>query len=180
MSSDRSHVDLETLVRLFYDRPADLGAFDAVTAEVTPEPYRGLLAHEHHMTVTVEAFHRASVSVEALATLVTPTHYARKIVLRREPDRQVVQFGIMRVDLRLVSPAVRREIEAQRSPLGHVLIRHGVLRSIHLVSLWKVVPAAELLERFAAPSGTIPYGRTALIACDLKPAVELLEIVAPV
>lgn len=180
MSTDRSHVDLETLIRLFDDRPETLGSFEAVSADQMPEPYRGLLAHEHHMTVTVEAFHRCAVGVEVLASQTTATHYSRKILLRRQRDNQVVQFGVMRVDLRLLSPAVRREIEAQQTPLGHVLIRHGVLRSIHLASLWKVVPGEELLRHFAAAPGAVTYGRTALIACDLKPAVELLEIVAPV
>lgn len=179
MASERSHVDLETLVRLFYPSPDALGQFEAVSAADMPANYRGLLAHEHHMTVTVEAFHRCAVEVEVLASHVTQTHYARKILLRREPERQVVQFGIMRVDLRLLEPPVRREIEEQQTPLGHVLIRHGVLRSIHLASLWKVRPGSELQAHFAADPSAVTYGRTALIACNLQPAVELLEIVAP-
>jgi hypothetical protein len=30
------------------------------------------------------------------------------------------------------------------------------------------------------PKGTLTYGRTALIHCNQEPAIELLEIVAPV
>lgn len=180
MTPDRAQVDLAALVRLFYANPGALGVFAPVTAEQMPPDYRKLLAHEHHMTVTVEAYHRAAVDVEVLDTLVTATHYARKILLRRRTDRQVVQFGIMRVDLRLVEPAVRQEIAAQQTPLGHILIRHGVLRSIHLATLWRVEPGAELAGYLGSRPDQATYGRTAIIACNLQPAIELLEIVTPV
>jgi hypothetical protein len=38
-----------------------------------------LLAHDSHMTVTVERFHNGHVDVRVLETNITPTHYARKI-----------------------------------------------------------------------------------------------------
>src|SRR5262245_4359486 len=72
--------DLATLVALFYESPQILGAFDYVTAEEMPPRYAGLLAHEAHMTVTVEQFHRSPVDVAVLDRRVTPSHYARKIL----------------------------------------------------------------------------------------------------
>lgn len=172
--------DLQTLVGLFYDAPEELGEFHTVAAADMPPDYRTLLAHEHHMTVTVERFHESLVDVRVLRKVVTKNHYAREILLTRQNDGHVVQYGIMRVTLAFLSPAVRQEIEAAETPLGRILINHGVLRSIHLVSLLSVTPAKVLSDLFNSPPGEPTYGRTAMIYCDNEPAIELLEIVAPV
>ncbi len=178
-SSARELVTLDSLVRLFHDAPHELGRFEEVTASAMPAVYRELLAHEHHMTVTVEAHHRSPVDVEVLSRHSTPTHYAREILLRRRSDRQVVQFGIMRLNLSHLSEQVRAEVESETVPLGHVLIRFGVLRSIHVASLWRVTPGPRLAEWFGLVEPRITYGRTALIHCDDGPVVELLEVVTP-
>ena len=172
-------VDLETLVRLFYDDGGELGLFTEKSAEAMPAAYRPLLAHTGHMTETVEAHHGDRVDVEVLAKRVTASHYARKILLRRRRDRRVVQFGIMRVAFAYLPAAARAEIEAETTPLGRVLIEHNVLRSVELVALWRVEPGRDLQKLFGIPAGVETYGRTALIYCNHEPAVELLEIVTP-
>jgi chorismate-pyruvate lyase len=170
---------LETLIALFFAAPEPLGRFRDVAPDDLPRPYARLLAHEHHMTVTVEAFHHDVVDVRVLQRTRTPSHYAREILLTRRGDGRVVQYGIMRVRLDCLGPEVRAQIEAEDTPLGHVLIRHGVLREVHLRRLWEVQPGPRLRELFAGDERTT-YGRTAMIDLDGEPAVELLEIVAPV
>jgi chorismate-pyruvate lyase len=172
--------DLDTLVRLFYPRTSLLGRFDEVDSQTLERDYRMLLAHDSHMTVTVERFHNGPVDVRVLETRLSGTHYARKILLARQSDGVVVQFGIMRLDFSCVSPEVRREVESQSAPLGHILIQHNVLREVHLTKLWKVTPGEDLRSLFNLTPGQITYGRTAIIHCDGEPAVELLEIVTPV
>ncbi|MEX2186965.1 MAG: hypothetical protein WD875_09235 [Pirellulales bacterium] len=176
--------DLTELIRLFYETPADLGDFAPVAADELPDPYRGLLAHDQHMTVTVERFHGCLVDVRVIEYKSSPPHYARKILLTRQSDGAVVLFGIVRIDLDQVDPATRDEILARRKPLGRILIEHNVLREVELVDLWRVTPAAELRQLFAGSesaqtTSASTYGRTALIHCNGRPAVELLEIVAP-
>jgi hypothetical protein len=179
---------LHALVSLFYDDVFDLGDFQPVAPSEMPEAYRRLLAHENHMTVTVEEHHGCPVDVVVLERRISGTHYARKIVLCRQSDHEVVQFGIMRVKLDQLSAATCEAIRREDAPLGRILIEHQVLRSIHLVSLFRVRPAKELrhffgLEETASPSGGGPtnqtYGRSAIILCNEEPAVELLEIVVP-
>ncbi len=172
--------DLDTLIGLFYRRSDDLGRFEAVDSHDLSRDYRMLLAHDSHMTVTVERFHNGPVNVRVLETKQTGEHYARKILLARASDGEVVQFGIMRLDFSAVSPAVRREVESQQTPLGRILIQHNILRQVHLTQLWKVTPGEDLRRLFNLEEGQITYGRTAIIHCDGEPAVELLEIVAPV
>jgi chorismate-pyruvate lyase len=172
--------DLDRLVGLFYKQPDELGRFEEVGSHELARDYRMLLAHDSHMTVTVERFHNGPVDVRVLETRMTGTHYARKILLTRQSDGGGVQFGIMRLDFSCVTPAVRREVESQKAPLGRILIEHNVLREVHLTKLWKVSLGDDLARHFSLPSGEITYGRTAVIHCDGEPAVELLEIVAPV
>jgi chorismate-pyruvate lyase len=176
----RIRPELDTLVGLFYDVPDELAQFDEVSRADTPPVYRALLHHEHHMTVTVENFHGCAVDVRVLDVKRTGHHYARKILLTRQSDNAVVQFGIMRLNFGYVSDEIRRDIESEKIPLGHVLIQHDVLRVIHLDQLWRVVPGPDLCRLFNISPSESTYGRTAVIDCNGEPAVELLEIVTPV
>ena len=172
-------VELDGLVSLFYASRRELGDFTLVDGQRCPVVYGELLDHEQHMTVTVERRHAALVDVEVLEYRQSPTHYMRKIVLRRRGDRRAVLFGIVRLALKPLHPGVRDEILSRRTPVGRVLIEHNVLRQVQLNSLWRVRCGAELAELFDAPRDCVTFGRTALIYCDGEPAVELLEIVAP-
>lgn len=171
--------DLHTLAGLFYSRLEDLGQFVEVRDDEMPLIYRRLLAHSEHMTVTVEEFHHSPVDVRVLEKQLTPDHYSRKILLSRQSDGRVVQFGIVRLNLVYLAPEVAAEIISETIPLGRVLINHNVLRQVHLASLWKITPGPDLQKLFQIDGNQITYGRTALIECDHEPAVELIEIVTP-
>jgi chorismate-pyruvate lyase len=171
---------MEELVALFYSDPATLGMLEEIAAGELPVPYNSLLAHDDHMTVTVESFHGGPVDVDVLERKIEPPRYARKILLRRHADGQVVQFGIVRLSFEYLGAEVQRDIESEQIPLGRTLIEHNVLRKVQLASVWRVRAGDDLARLFQIPAGTTTYGRTALIYCNGKPAVELLEIVTPV
>jgi chorismate-pyruvate lyase len=170
--------DLETLLALFppstYIRSAE-----PIAADQMPEPYRRLLVHEHHMTVTVEAHHGDLVNVRVLERRIDNGTYARKILLTLQKTGKVVQFGLVRIHLEYCSEAVRAEILAQQTPLGRILIRHDVLRRIEPTEYLRVTPGSEMLSWFGLTTPAVTYGRLAIIHCDDKPAIELVEIVAP-
>lgn len=170
---------LDHLAGLFYADMAELGSFEEVLVEAVPEPYRTLLAHHEHMTVAVEGHHGSPVDVEVLTANRSGDYYSRKIILHRQSDRQVVLFGIPRLNLRLVDDDVRREILGETAPLGRVLIAHNVLREVQLASLYRVTPGSDLRGLFGLDQPRPTYGRTAFIYCDGYVAIELLEIVAP-
>lgn len=174
--------DLRALFALF--GPAgDLPAYEIIPADQVPQPYHKLLVHEHHMTVTVESHHGDLVNVKILAKQMRdedgqPT-YARKILLTLQKTGKVVQFGIMRVRFEHCSAEVRDEIVAGNTPLGRILIEHDVLRRIEPTAYLRLTPNKDLMGWFSMAQPKPLYGRLALIHCDGKPAVELLEIVAP-
>ncbi len=171
--------DITSLIAPFFASLDELGTLTCVESSDMPADYQKLLAHNNHMTVAVERFHNSLVDVRVLDKHVEGTRYARKILLARQSDSAVVQFGVMRVDVGVLDPEVRREIEDEQTPLGRILISHGVLRDVELTALWRVVPGQALRELLSMSPGQQTYGRTALIHVNGQPAVELLEIVAP-
>jgi chorismate-pyruvate lyase len=178
-TSQTSLTELHELVKLFYNRVDDLARFQHVSGDELPPPYGRLLNHSQHMTVTVESHHGCPVDVRVLEYKTQGDQYLRKILLSRQRDDRVVQFGIVRLHTRYLSDTVRQEIEARSMPLGRVLIKHDVLRRVELGSLWRVDPGVELSRHFQLHSPKVTFGRTAIIHCDDEPAVELLEIVSP-
>ncbi|MEE3283224.1 MAG: hypothetical protein VX311_01490, partial [Planctomycetota bacterium] len=101
------------------------------------------------------------------------------IVLLKAGTSQVVQFGIVRFNFRYVTDEVRAEIVAGQTPLGRVLINHNVLRHIDLGAIVRVTAGEELSELLQMEPGGVTYGRLATIFCNQHPAVDLLEIPAP-
>ncbi len=159
---------------------AEVPEHEYLLPDEVPEPYHQLLVHEHHMTVTVEEYHGGLVDVRVLARRRDGDSYARKILLALQSSGRIVQFGIVRVNFRYCTPEVRAEIESERTPLGRVLINHNVLRRIEPTAYLRVIPGPEMMGYFSMDRPRPTYGRLGFIWCDEQPAVELLEIVAPV
>jgi len=184
------------LIEMFCAPTADFAALRAVEPGTVPEPFRSLLDHESHMTVAMERFYDAPVSLRVVATgdgrdgpagaaggSAGPGWYAREILLSDSAGR-VVQHGIVRIDLSQLQPSVAATIRDAKIPLGRILIGAGLLRDVHDVRLLEVVPGPHLRRLFADPRSAEPaaettYGRVAEISLEGKPAVELLEIVVP-
>jgi hypothetical protein len=167
------------LYRLFPDSP-DRPAAEAVPAGDVPEPYYRLLVHSHHMTVTVEDFYGGPVDVRVLARRRDGDEYARKILLALREGGSVVQFGLVRIDLGVCPPPVRDAIVDGKTPLGRVLIEHDMLRRIEPVGYLRVRLSAGMADWFGAAGGAETYGRLGVIYTGERPAVEVLEILAPV
>ncbi|HEX6962936.1 MAG TPA: hypothetical protein VF175_13785 [Lacipirellula sp.] len=200
-------LQLATITSPFFKSLSELGEFEEVAADELPAPYQTLLAHDDHMTVTVEAYHGSLVNVRVLQERRDGDVYTRASLLTRQSDGAVVQFGIMRINLVGLSDVVRREIEQRGMPLGRILIRHNVMRHVRLFKLWRIRPGPVVLEHLLtsvrgvavggvsdaedaihratkSASETPPtkekqciYGRSAGIVVEGRPSVELLEIV---
>jgi hypothetical protein len=92
----------------------------------------------------------------------------------------VVQFGLVRINLGVCSEAVRNEIIDGQIPLGRVLIRHNMLRRIEPQAYLKLTLSATMAGWFGVEAGTTTYGRVGVIYTGERPAVEVLEILAPI
>ena len=165
-----------------------------VPASLTPEPYRQLLVHDHHMTLAMEEFHGHAVQVHVVDREFENEGYFRTSVLTVPAvivgrtagkagtwftGERAVQFGAIRFNFEFVTTEVREAIVAENTPLGQVLIEHNVLRHIDLGAILRIKVGPELSELFGCPRGTETYGRLATIFCNRRPAVDLLEVSAP-
>jgi chorismate-pyruvate lyase len=170
---------LDQLYNLFPDSPDRPEAVEVLAVDV-PQPYHRLLVHTHHMTVTVEEFYRSPVDVRVLASRRSGNEYARKILLTTHSTGRVVQFGMVRINLGVCSEPVRKEILDGKTPLGRVLIRHNMLRRIEPVAFLRVTLSPDMAAWFGTASGSTTFGRLGVIYTGDRPAVEVLEILAPI
>lgn len=166
---------LERLLGCFPDEPAIHPEY----LRNIPEPYSGLLAHDHHMTVALERHHGKPVEVRVLHSRTTGEEYHRRIVLVLRGTDTVVLYGLVRLHLPMVPSRAREEILGEKKPLGRVLIERDVLRRVEHTALLRFSARAVDMERFALPGPCPLYGRLAYLHCDDKPAIELLEVVRP-
>ncbi len=104
------------LATLFFSNLDELGRFEPITVDRLPLPCRTLLAHNDHMTVALERYHKSPVAVHALAEWRDENSYARCSVLSRHSDGATVQFGIMRIWLADLPAAAQDEITANDRP----------------------------------------------------------------
>ena len=170
---------LNVLTSLFPGGQLLIEKAEHVPAALLPEPYQQMLAHDQHMTVTMEEYHRTAVDLEIIDRRLDDDLYARKIILTKTGTGIPVQFGIVRFNFQYVTAAIRDEIAKGETPLGRILINHNVLRHIDLGALLRITAGPALAGYLQMPAGSVTYGRLATIFCNQQPAVDLLEISAP-
>lgn len=171
--------ELNRLTHMFPDAQPLFEKVEHTPASATPDPYRQMLAHDHHMTVTMESYHQTPVDVRVLDQKSDNDLYCRKILLVKQGTDFPVQFGLVRFNFKYVTPSVRQEILDGQIPLGRVLINHNVLRHIDLGAILRVTAGPGLAEYLQMDAGQTTYGRLATIFCNNQPAVDLLEVSRP-
>src|SRR5574341_1100338 len=94
----------------FYRRSQlPLPAWEPLTGEEVPEPYRRLLVHENDMTSTLETFHTATIHVHVLSRTRAGQQYFREVILETE-HATPVELGAIKIHLDRFAPAARKEI----------------------------------------------------------------------
>jgi chorismate-pyruvate lyase len=132
------------------------------------------------MTVTVEAHYGSPVDVRVLESGFDGDQYHRRIVLTLHGTDRIVQYGLVRINLNLLDPAVRAEIVEQKTPLGRILIEHNVLRRVEPTGFYRVEPGPTLLRHMGLAKPQTMYGRTGVIFCNDQPAIAVLELLSPI
>ncbi len=156
-----------------------ISSYAAAPAESLEEPFRTLLVHHDHMTEVLFAYHGRAVCLHVLRQKQDADTYTRFIKLTAQDSEQVIETGIVRINLGLLSGPVRQEITDAQKPLGRILMEHDVLRRIEPKWYFRLESSCPMLDHFG-PGVQQAYGRVGLIHCDHQPAIELLEVVADV
>lgn len=168
--------DFQELYSLF--PPGSLPRYSVCSAADIPESFQELLAHSVHMTVTVEQYYRELVKVKVLDRHREGDYYRRRIILTT--STRVVLFGIVAIDLRALPAKAREEIVVEGTPLGRVLIQNNVLTRVQPTSYLEIEADQVFSDLFSIAVGTKLYGRLGVIFADGAPAIEVLEVLAPI
>lgn len=155
--------------------PLPLPDHTVVAAAAVPEPFHTLLVHDQHMTETMERYHGSPVVVRVQQSGRHGSWYVRQIQLLKAGTPTVVQGGVIRVDLDVCHPTVRKAILREDTPLGHILMGHRVLRRIEPTAYLRIEPNLAFREWLDLQGTT--YGRLGIIHTDERPAIQLFEIV---
>ena len=97
-----------------------ISSYTAVAAESLEEPFRTLLVHHDHMTEVLFAYHGKAVGLNVLRRTQIADTYTRLIILTAHDSEQVIETGIVRINLGLLSAPVRQEIMDAEKPLGSI------------------------------------------------------------
>ena len=162
-----------TQILAFLGNPTDVAV---LTGDEVPEPYRRLLVHHGHMTLALETFWGGPVAVRVVNWLDDPVYYTRRIYLIRRSTGEPVEYGAVRIDLNLLEPVARDRILEQRTPLGRVLLDHGVLTRVNCDHYLRMTPSAEMRRVFPRCGPEPLYGRLATVDFDGEPAMDLVEV----
>lgn len=171
--------ELLDLLAIFGDQE-QAPRFTPVAPGEIPQPFRGLLAHDGHMTVTVESYFGATAILRVHATRCDAHRYSRKITLHSHPDGPPILAGIMRIHLEHCAAPVRDDILAQRLPLGRILIDHNVMRTLRSGPYFRVRADAAPLLGLSAAASPVVFARIAAMHTPVARTVELLEIIMSV
>ena len=172
------HEALADLLSPFIGAAAVTPRCEEVTADQLPEPFHWLLVHRNHMTKVLEAQYGRPMELDVLEHHLDDEFYTRKILLRPQGHDEIVEVGVVRLNFRYMSPAVRDEILKRETPLGAILIRHKVLRKVQPRWYMKFPANAPLLVATGVSFPHPTYGRIGTIYCNHEPAIEVLEVVS--
>jgi hypothetical protein len=169
--------ELRLLFAFFGD--AELPKAEILSPDDVPAPYHDLLVHHGHMTETLEQFHGSPVNVHPYSVHRHGDMYGRKLDLTLASTQQMVMTGLMIINLTFVREDIARQIVEGKTPLGRLLVDNDVLREVSSGAYLRFHPEDPLVKRFSLSDRRPAYGRLATIFFGDKPAVDLLEIVAP-
>ena len=155
-----------------------LGSADLVGAEHVPEPFRDLLVHDEHMTLRLARHYGRPVELEVLRETRSDDVYRREIVLRPSGSDEVVEYGVVRIDLGFTDESVKSEITERTAPLGDILVRHDVLRRVQPHWYFRFAADSPVARAFGDGVAKDVFGRVGTIYCNEAPAIELLEVVS--
>lgn len=157
-----------------------LPRIEAVEGKDVPEPYRSLLVHADDMTPTLEKFHGDKIHIRVLRRQQRDDFYFREVVLVLDADERPVEFGAIKMNLALFSPAARKLILEEREPLGHILRDCAVAHASRPKAYLRVESDPLINEALKLTGAHTLYGRrNTHFDTQNRPLAEIVEILPP-
>jgi chorismate-pyruvate lyase len=154
-----------------------LPPLNQIDGEAVPEPYKTLLVHRNDMTPTLEKFHQRSIHLQVLGRRQKADEYFREVILRLDTTNQPVEFGAIKINLSLFSPAAREQILHERLPLGHILEEYKIPHTSRPRAYLRLATDKLINEVLELSGAQVLYGRrNTLFDPQHRPLAEIVEI----
>jgi chorismate-pyruvate lyase len=154
-----------------------LPPLNQIEGEAVPEPYKTLLVHRNDMTPTLEKFHKQHIHLQVLGRRQKADDYFREVILRLDGTNQPVEFGAIKINLSLFSPAAREQILHERLPLGHILQEYKIPHTSRPRAYLRLATDKLISEVLELSGAHVLYGRrNTLFDPQHRPLAEIVEI----
>jgi chorismate-pyruvate lyase len=145
-----------------------------------PEPYRGLLVHQHDMTSTLEKFHGKRIHLHLHGKRQAGEDYFREVVLQLDGSNQPVEFGAIHIHLDRFPTEARQWILQEYLPLGRILNENGMRYTSRPMAYLRFASDRIINELLGLKGAHLLYGRrNQLLDAHERPLAEIIEILPP-
>ncbi|MDB6016703.1 MAG: hypothetical protein JWR19_1192 [Pedosphaera sp.] len=157
-----------------------LPPLSSIVGEAVPEPYKSLLVHQHDMTPTLERFHKSNIHLQVLGRRRKGDDYFREVLLLLDSSNLPVEFGAIKINLALFSPAAREQILQEKLPLGHILEEYKIPHSSRPSAFLRLASDRLINDVLKLSGAQVLYGRrNTLFDPSQRPLAEIVEILPP-
>ena len=157
-----------------------LPRYSEISGEKMLEPYRSLLVHTGDMTPALENHYRDSIHIERLQAHNNSRGYSREVVLRLNGNERAIEYGAIKINLKLFEKKAREEIVEGKLPLGAIMREYRVAHGSRPGAYLQVQSDGVISEALGLPKNTRVYGRrNTLITPSGESLAEIVEILAP-
>ncbi|MBN8248079.1 MAG: hypothetical protein J0L84_11610 [Verrucomicrobia bacterium] len=171
---------IQPLDEFFRRQGRPLPAWESVTPDTIPEPYRTLLVHERDMTRTLEQFHGAPIHLRVLSRHREAGAYCRESVLELDGSNRPVEFGAIKIHLERFPEPGRTQILEEHRPLGGILNASGRAYTSRPTAYLRFAADAFIRDALCLAQVTFLYGRqNTLRDVQGHPLAEIIEILPP-
>jgi hypothetical protein len=171
---------LHPLDEFYAEAEQPLPPLTEVDGEAVPEPYKTLLVHQNDMTPTLEEFYRRRVHLQVIGRRRKNGVYFREVTLRLDGSDQPVEFGAIKINLPLFTPAAREQILAEQLPLGHILEDLKIPHTSRPKGYLRLASDRLINEFLSLTGAQVLYGRrNTLFDPQDRPLAEIVEILPP-
>jgi hypothetical protein len=170
------------LLERFYSRAGlPPPRLDPLKAEEVPPPYQALLVHSSDMTPTLEGFYQQPLGLTVLSRELQSDSYLREVLLRIEPGKKPVAYGVIRICLDHFPVAARQRILEEQRPLGNILQTEAIGHLSWPQAFFRAEPDAHMTALLRLEQRRDVYGRrNVLLDGSRRLLAEVIEILAPV
>lgn len=149
-------------------------------ADGLPDVPRRLLAHDHGMTATLEAFWGEQMRLSVLHTEEVGSLLRRHVLLSGADSGTPAELGLIEIRLDSLPPGALFAVRQRRIPFGAILSACGVSFRSRPAGFLRLVANEDLGRLLRVPVGSAVHGRATTLYAQtdgtiLANAVELLS-----